>query len=308
MDTNNTVHSGEREVQLRAGVQERSAYVMQHVIRDAMPEQHAELFEKLPTLLVGSLDAQRRPWASVLAGRPGFVRAPDARHLVIRALPGAGDPLALHVDQPLGLLGLEPHTRRRNRMNGTVVAIESRGFAVEVDQSFGNCPKYIQAREPRWVDRGVAPAARIEHTQLSAEARRLVSQADTLFIASATPQARGHAGAEGVDVSHRGGLPGFVRASNNADGATVLTVPDYRGNNFFNTLGNLAAHPYAGLLFIDPETGDLLHLTGTTEIVWGEQEGQREIRFTVDEGRWRERALPLSWSPPEYAPQLTPPA
>ena len=305
MDTNNTVHSGERDVQLRAGVHERSAYVMQHVIRDVMPEQHAELFEKLPTLLVGSLDAQRRPWASVLAGRPGFVRAPDARHLVIRALPGAGDPLSLYVDQPLGLLGLEPHTRRRNRMNGTVVAIESRGFAVEVDQSFGNCPKYIQAREPRWVDRGVAPAARIEHAQLSAEARRLVSQADTLFIASATPQARGHSGAEGVDTSHRGGLPGFVRASDNAEGATVLTIPDYRGNNFFNTLGNLAAHPYAGLLFIDPETGDLLHLTGTTEIVWGEQEGQREIRFTADEGRLRERALPLRWTAPESAPQFS---
>jgi len=305
MDANNTVHPGEREVQLRAGVHERSAYVMQHVIRDAMPEQHAELFEKLPTLLVGSLDAQRRPWASVLAGRPGFVRTPNAQHLVIRALPGAGDPLSLHVDQPLGLLGLEPHTRRRNRMNGTVVAIESRGFAVEVDQSFGNCPKYIQAREPRWVDRGVPPTTQTERARLSAAARRLVSQADTLFIASATHQARGHAGADGVDVSHRGGLPGFVQVSDNEVGATVFTLPDYRGNNFFNTLGNLAAHPYAGLLFIDHDNGDLLHLTGSTEIVWGEHEGQREIRFTVDEGRWRERALPLSWSPPEYAPQFS---
>ena len=304
METNNTVHSGERDLQLRVGVHERSAYVMQHVIREAMPEQHAELFEKLPTLLVGSLDPQRRPWASVLAGRPGFVRAPDARHLVIRAQPGAGDPLSLRVDQPLGLLGLEPHTRRRNRMNGTVVAVDSRGFAVEVDQSFGNCPKYIQAREPRRVDRGVPPPAQAEQVSLSASARRLVNQADTLFIASATPQARGHAGAEGVDVSHRGGLPGFVRVSDNAEGATVLTIPDYRGNNFFNTLGNLAAHPCAGLLFIDPESGDLLHLTGATEIVWGEHEGQREIRFTVDEGRWRERALPLRWTPPEYAPQF----
>jgi len=305
MDTNHTVHPGEREVQLRAGVHERSAYVMQHVIRDAMPEQHAELFEKLPTLLVGSLDAQRRPWASVLAGKPGFVRAPNAQHLVIHALPGAGDPLSLHVDQPIGLLGLEPHTRRRNRMNGTVVAVESRGFAVEVDQSFGNCPKYIQAREPRRVDRGVPPPAQTEPAHLSAAARRLVSQADTLFIASATPQARGHAGAEGVDVSHRGGPPGFVQVSDDVDGATVLTIPDYRGNNFFNTLGNLAAHRYAGLLFMDHDSGDLLHLTGRTEIVWGEQDGQREIRFTVDEGRLRERALPLSWTPPEYAPQFT---
>ncbi|MBC7957967.1 MAG: pyridoxamine 5'-phosphate oxidase family protein [Cytophagales bacterium] len=298
-----TVHAGEREVQLRAGVHERSAAVMQQVIRPAMPEQHIELFEKLPTLLVGSLDAKHRPWASVLSGWPGFMHAPDALHLRVEALPQAGDPTALQPGMPLGLLGLEPHTRRRNRMNGSIVALDANGFTVQVDQSFGNCPKYIQARTPRWVDRGVPPPAQPEHSQLSARAQRLVNGADTLFIASATQHARGHADADGVDMSHRGGRPGFVRLGENG-GATVLHIPDYRGNNFFNTLGNLAANPLAGLLFIDHDSGDLLHLTGRSELLWSEDNTQREIRFTVDTGLWRAQALPLTWSAPEFASQL----
>ena len=154
------VHEGERQVQLRVGVHERSAPVMESVFRAAMPAQHIELFEKLPTLLVGGLDAQRRPWATVLAGWPGFMHSPDPQLLRIEVLPGRDDPLSLQIGMPLGLLGLEPHTRRRNRLNASVVALDSHGFTVQVDQSFGNCPKYIQARQPRWVKRGTPPSPR----------------------------------------------------------------------------------------------------------------------------------------------------
>ncbi len=297
------VHAGERTLQQRLGVHERMAEVMGQVVRPFMPEQHIELFEKLPTLLVGGLDAQRRPWATVLSGWPGFMHAPDAQHLRIEALPQRGDPLFLQIGMPLGLLGLEPHTRRRNRMNGSVVALDSHGFTLQVDQSFGNCPKYIQARVARWVKREAPPPAQAEGAQLSAAAHRLVSGADTLFIASSTPRARGHAGADGVDVSHRGGLPGFVRVAQHDASPTVLHIPDYRGNNFFNTLGNLVLNPHAGLLFIDHDSGDLLQLTGRTELLWDEAQ-HREIRFTVDGGLWRKSALPLAWSAPEYAPQL----
>ena len=65
----------------------------------------------------------------------------------------------------------------------------------------------------------------------------------------------------GIDVSHRGGKPGFVRVDDGV-GGTVLTFPDFRGNFFFNTLGNITAHPKAGLLFVDHETGGVLQLTG----------------------------------------------
>jgi hypothetical protein len=42
--------------------------------------------------------------------------------------------------------------------------------------------------------------------------------------------------AHGVDVSHRGGRPGFVRVD--AAGES-LRLPDYQGNQFYMTLGNL---------------------------------------------------------------------
>lgn len=310
-------HDGEAAVQTRAGVRAKVQTTGQRMIRDAMPAQHRELFGKLPMLLVGSLDAQRRPWASILVGRPGFVAASDERTLHIAARPAHADPLAAHLalGVPLGLLGLEPQTRRRNRMNGTVIALDAAGFTVGVDQSFGNCPQYIQAREPRWVQEPAAfsaprPVDRLGPA-LNDAARALMRRADTLFIASASPRARGHGGADGVDVSHRGGRPGFVRvASDSTSGRIVLTIPDFRGNNLFNTLGNIAAHPHAGLLFVDDRQGDVLQLTCGAALVWDGAElqsfagAQRLLRLSVDEALWMPGALPLRWSAPEFAPQL----
>jgi len=297
-------HAGELAVQTRVGVRDKVAVAGLRMIRDAMPQQHRELFAKLPTLVVGSRDAQGRPWASMLAGRPGFIESPGERRLRIGALPAAGDPLARHiaVGAALGLLGIEPQTRRRNRMNGTVLDVDAAGFTVGVEQSFGNCPQYIQAREPQWVDAPAPTLAEDLAGGLHAAAQALVRRADTLFIASAAPA--------GVDVSHRGGLPGFVRLSHDTSGASVLSIPDYRGNNMFNTLGNIAAHPHAGLLFFDPASGDLLHLSGRAQIVWDGAElasfvgAQRLLKLSVDAGSWRPAALPLRWSAPEFAAQL----
>jgi len=306
-------HAGETAVQARTGVRDRIDAAGARMIRDAMPLQHRELFEKLPTLLVGSLDARRRPWASMLVGRPGFIAAPDEHTLRIAARPDADDPLTaqLALDAPLGLLGIEPHTRRRNRMNGTVIALDADGFSVGVDQSFGNCPQYIQAREPRWIEpTSRAPRAERLGPALNDAARALVRRADTLFIASASAAARGRSGAEGVDISHRGGKPGFVGVTTDADGRCALTLPDFRGNNLFNTVGNIAAHPQAGLLFADYDSGDLLQLTGRAHIVWDGPEvqafagAQRLLQIGVEEALWRPAALPLRWSAPAYAPQL----
>ena len=66
-------HPGEQALQARVGVRERMAAVGAMVLRDHMPDQHRELFEKLPTLLLGALDDQGQPWATMLAGPPGFV-------------------------------------------------------------------------------------------------------------------------------------------------------------------------------------------------------------------------------------------
>ncbi|CAN7666846.1 MULTISPECIES: flavin-nucleotide-binding protein [unclassified Variovorax] len=304
-----TWHEGERALQSRAGIGQRMAEIGPRVVRDHMPDQHRSFFAQLPFLIAGSLDAEGRPWASVLAAPPGFAHSPDPMHLRIDARPLRDDPLgaALAPGAPIGLLGIEPHTRRRNRMNGVVEALDAQGFSVAVGQSFGNCPKYIQAREPLFVggaqDAHVGPRS----DRLDMKAQRMVRAADTFFIATAHPSA-GDAGspAHGIDVSHRGGRPGFVQLS----GEDTLTVPDFVGNTFFNTLGNIAINPVAGLLFIDFETGDLLQLFVKAEIVWDGPEvavfagAERLLRMQVVAAQHAPAALPLRFGPAALSPHL----
>jgi predicted pyridoxine 5'-phosphate oxidase superfamily flavin-nucleotide-binding protein len=307
-------HAGEQALQARAGVLERLQQVGHRVIRDHMPEEHRELFQKLPFVLLGALDGTQRPWASMLAGKPGFIAAPDAYGLRIAALPHAQDALAdaVQAGAQVGLLGIEPSTRRRNRMNGLVVERGEGCFHVRVRQSFGNCPKYIQARELRLQPETAADGPALVTTgPLAAEAAACVARADTFFIATATADAaQGHTAANGgVDVSHRGGKPGFVRVTQE-QGHTVLTSPDFVGNAFFNTLGNLQLNPRAGLLFVDFAQGHLLQLTGEAQVVWEGEElaafagAQRLLKFRVDEARWRPGAWPLRAASVGYATQL----
>src|SRR6266404_837544 len=172
-------HDGERAMQARAGVAERMARVGERAIRDFMPDQHRDFFAQLPFIVVGSVDHDGWVWASLLAGRPGFAASLDPRSLTIAALPVSGDPLAgaLVLGAKLGLLGIELPTRRRNRLNGSVVALDGGSFTVTVEQSFGNCPQYIQARDYDSVE--AAPAGvRVEtFTVLGAAARSLIGRA-----------------------------------------------------------------------------------------------------------------------------------
>lgn len=300
-------HEGECAAQERVGVREKMRGVGQHAIRDFMPDQHREFFAQLPFVIVGTVDGAGQPWASVLANPPGFIESPLPRELRIHARPLTSDPLAetLVSGAPIGLLGIEPNTRRRNRMNGIIEHITTAELRVRVSQSFGNCPKYINARRAEYIPGGTDAQA-IDHTSLNDEAvRKLILCADTFFIATAYPADKRDiaAPAHGADVSHRGGKPGFVRVDDNA----TLTVPDYAGNQFFNTIGNLLMNPRAGLLFIDFATGDLLYLAVEAEILWeGEQiktfvGAQRLLRFRVSAVRQVKSALPLRWAPAEPA-------
>ncbi|MDP3761624.1 MAG: pyridoxamine 5'-phosphate oxidase family protein [Ramlibacter sp.] len=303
-----TFHEGEVALQERAGSRAKLAEIGPRVIRDHMPDQHREFFAQLPFVVVGTVDPQGQPWASVLAGEPGFVASPDPRRLLVQARPLAHDPLAANLADgvPIGLLGIEPHTRRRNRLNGWVAMRNEEGFELQVGQSFGNCPKYIQARRPQFT--GAPPEPRPVQVlgTLDAAACELIARADTFFIATAHPQAgRADAPAFGVDVSHRGGKPGFVRVDGN-----VLTVPDFIGNAFFNTLGNLAVNPRCGLLFMDFDTADLLHVAARGEIVHDGPEvqafqgAQRLMRFHVVSALRLPAALPLRWGEAELSPVL----
>lgn len=292
-------HAGERALHERLGLGGKMDQIGRTNIRPYMPDQHRDFFAQLPFLIAGSVDDEGMPAASPLSGPPGFAHSPDPRRLDIAARPIAGDPLAeaLRPGAAIGLLGIELPTRRRNRMNGRIIGVDAAGFAVAVDQSFGNCPQYIQRRgylKPRTIGAPwVEPLAALDD-----EARALIVRADTFFVASAD------APSLGVDVSHRGGRPGFVGIE--SDGA--LLVPDFRGNRFFNTLGNLLVHPQAGLLFPDFETGDLLQLEGTTEILFDGplldawRGAERLWRVRPARARWLRASLPVSLVLEEISP------
>lgn len=299
-------HAGECALQAQAGQRERLAGIGAAVIRDHMPAPHRELFERLPTLLLALQDDAGQPWATMLQGPPGFITSPDERSLHIATLPAAADPVApwLRAGAAVGLLGLEPHTRRRNRANGRVRGIADGGFGVQVLQSFGNCPKYIHARRPEAIaPHAAVPAVRLG-PGLDPAALALLRRADTLFIASAAGPRAGASAAEGVDVSHRGGPAGFVRVTQGPAGWR-LTLPDYAGNFFFNTLGNLQLWPQAGLLVPDLDDGSLLHLAAEARL---QTEGpaladfagaQRLLHLDLRAGWWRPQALPLRWTTPD---------
>ena len=268
-------------------------------IRPFMPDQHRQFFVLLPYLFAATLDPRGWPMASVLSGRPGFAHSPNPEALRIDALPSSDDPAASGFVEgaPIGLIGLDLTTRRRNRVNGGIAAVDAAGLTVEVAQSFGNCPQYIQTRVP--MPRPAA-ASRVEPLSgLDEAARHMISAADTFFVAS---RSRPEAGPDGgLDISHRGGRPGFV----GIEGDT-LVVPDFRGNRYYNTLGNLLGDPRAGLLFIDFDSGDLLQLQGTASIDWHPQGApvgaERSWRLRVERAWRRRAALPFTWRFGDYAP------
>jgi len=268
-EVSSAFHAGERAVQQRLGVRERMERGGRRLIRDAMPDEHREFFELLPFLVLGSLDGAGRPWASLLPGEPGFVTSPHSRSLMVAASALPGDPLRdnLRTGAPLAVLGIQLETRRRNRANGRVLWSNERGFELGVEQSFGNCKKYIHVRtraEPRPV------SGALEHVEggsrLSPRAVALLGGCDTAFLATASANAW-QGGREGVDVSHRGGPRGFILLERNGERAR-LALPDYAGNNMFNSFGNIEVNPRAGLVAVDFSTGDLLSLTGSARVLW----------------------------------------
>ncbi|CAB3744616.1 Flavohemoprotein [Paraburkholderia sediminicola] len=306
-------HAAERLVQQHAGVNEEAESIGRRGIRRYMPDQHRQFYAEQPFMVFGGLDANGQPWATLRAAEPGFVSSPDPRTLRIDGGVLPGDPLAGYW-QPgmmIGGLGLQAQTRRRNRVNGVVSSVDGDTVTLEVMQSFGNCAKYIQSRTPTFIARGATGTQTpVEtSTQLSDADRALLANADTFFIASANVSE--DAGpARGADVSHRGGMPGFVRV----DDATTLTTPDFSGNRFFNTLGNLLHDPRAGLLFVDFANGDMLYVAALAEIVWDGPElarfplAERLVRFRITEVRRSRQALPFRWSEVGYAPQFVTPA
>ncbi len=234
----------------------------------------------------------------MLVAEPSFMQTLDEKAVQVNALPTTADPLLANLQNgtDIGLLAIDFATRQRMRLNGTAVT-NNAGFIIQATQVYGNCPKYIQERYLTVQAQSEKRGQSISSPQLSAAQRQWIATADTFFIASAHPEG-------GLDASHRGGNGGFVHVQN----PTQLIWPDYAGNMMFNTLGNIAANPNVGLLFLDFAGNRTLQLTGRAEIVWDKKEvaqfvgAERLVTFAVQRVIETRTDYTFEWTFGSYSP------
>lgn len=282
-------HPGERAVQERAGLAAEADAKGQIISNVIIPAAWKFLAQQ-SMIILGSWDGRRSPWPTLVLGRPGFVSTRDGTQLrfdLSQTSADREDPVWQNVRQNglLSAIVIDLATRRRLRVNGhvhvgSIASFFDEPFEMTVEQSYPNCPKYIQRRELT-VPSSIVPAVAIGRSDaLSAAQNALIDAADTLFVAS---HQRGH----GCDISHRGGRRGFVKV----ESPKFLRIPDYVGNSLFNTLGNIHASGTAGLLFLDFNSGRMLQISGAAQIDWrADKHGLRS--WTVALETLRESLLP----------------
>ena len=291
-------HSAETAIHQRLGISESISKKTQALIRDYMPQQHRDFFEQLPIIIIATTDHHGQPWATPICGAPSFITSPDSNTLLIHHLPPLHNVLQLEIqaEKKIGILGIDLSTRRRNRMNGIIKKHSPLTLAVHVEHSFGNCKKYIHFRDivGTPVPRHIVHKKETTQTEIVTQAaHHIIQRSDTFFIASRTQHINDDV-RHGLDASHRGGKAGFVTIKNNH----TLCFPDFKGNRFFNTLGNIESDQRVGLLFIDFETGDCLCISGTATIFWD----IKSIKLASD----IERLIEVNVQRVIHIPQLVP--
>ncbi len=299
--TDSAFHQGEIQAQKHVGMHEEMAHWGAKAIRPFFIEQHRLFFSELPFAVVSATDKKGKPWVTLLAGQQGFMHFPDDKTLHFSTQPMQGDALeeSFIEGANIGLIGIELSNRRRNRATGSIAEKNEKGITFKVSQSFGNCPQYISERVWHYVDTSSKDMSSTRHTSLTPSMQEWVSNADTLFIGSGYKEEGEHR-SNGMDASHRGGSPGFMKVLNERQ----LVLPDYSGNNFFNTIGNLILNPLVGLLFLDFEKGNMLQITGRVDIDWDSEQIQdhpgahRLLNIEIDEVVQLNAVLPLRWSLP----------
>lgn len=270
--TNIPFNQAEVAIHKKLGIAEQLHGQVSEFIRTEMPQQHCDFYQSLPMVILGLSDKTGNVWATPTFGQQGFINTPSTTQLAIdsKLLLSKSVDFDLRAGAKIGMLGIELSTRRRNRVNGVVSdkAVFTDGnskLVFDVDQSYGNCPKYIQKHEFHLdldkLEKLQVIEHRIEHS-LSQQAAKFIEQADTFYIASRS-RVFSEDPRSGIDASHRGGKPGFVKVLGDR-----LLFPDFSGNRFFNTIGNIEDDGRVGLFFPDSATGDALFVSGRAKVYW----------------------------------------
>ncbi|RDC63795.1 PNPOx family protein [Adhaeribacter pallidiroseus] len=253
-------HSGELEMQQKTGAALPAGRNARLIVPYLAPR--ADRFIAQQTfVMVSTQDGSGQVWTSILAGSAGFIKVIDDQRLVLDERDLHANPADIfwkniQAQAAIGMLFIEPSTRRRYRVNGQVFRKQAQ-LLITIKQAYVNCPKYIQRRTSEQTAKSIYSPAAITGTILTKELQNWITAADTFYVGSSNNQ-------HDMDTSHRGGNPGFVEVIN----ATSLRIPDYVGNGMYNTLGNFLNYPAAGLLFIDFNAQRTLQLSGTAQVQW----------------------------------------
>ena len=302
MNPESPFHEGELHVQQRVG-ETLSAQKNGRIITNSIARNFIQFIQQQPMVILGSIDDQQNLWASVLLGNPGFAKAVNSQTVKLdltRTFPNFDDPFWTNIQHhsQVGLLFIELENRRRMRINGRIIDRGNEHLQIAVEESYPNCSMYIQRRHLVEMKTSKYSPLKRQGEQLEPDQQILISSADTFFVVSAYPS-------RGVDASHRGGNPGFVRVLNEK----TLRIPDYLGNSMFNTLGNFAVNPRAGLIFLDFQSNRVLQLTGEAKILWKLDDQTQETggtkrywNFTLKHCLETQLTQCLNWEFIDYSP------
>jgi predicted pyridoxine 5'-phosphate oxidase superfamily flavin-nucleotide-binding protein len=289
-------HSGELEAQRLAG-EEQIAEAREGMMQPRIASAATRWLQAQSLLAIATRDEDGRPWASLLAATPGFLHADTGGEgLWVDHAISTQVRDNLKIDTAIGLLAIDLGTRQRMRVNGSAHIIPS-GIYVTVTESFFNCPKYITRRTALPTSESEQAKGRDQGNELLADHLQLLHETDVLFFATTHPE-------RGLDVSHRGGDPGFVQLL--PDGR--IRIPDYTGNSLFNSLGNVLVDPHVGLAIPNLRTGAVLQIAGHATIAWHDEDPTQSTggthRFVdITPQGWRiERGGPAAGAAAEPSP------
>lgn len=96
---------------------------------------------------------------------------------------------------------------------------------------------------------------RIVRERIDEDDRAFIEARDMFFLATADRDGK-------PQCSYKGGDPGFVRVLDER----TLAFPSFDGNGMYLSLGNLAANPQVGLLFVDFSGQRRLRLNGIATV------------------------------------------
>ena len=272
-------HKGELALQKRFNAKHNPKKV-ELLLRDSIVNTAIPFIENQTVAICSVHDKDGNIWASMLIGNTGFLKVVNDKLLRINLnqLQNTRNDISLSLinkHTKIGLLFIDTANRIRFRLNGFAAIFEDR-IEVNVEESYPNCPKYIQQRTITFPEKTSANENDNikKGTTLTESHRTWIKNADTFFLGSMNNNGN-------MDASHRGGPSGFIQLLED----DTLKIPDYVGNNLFNTLGNFLQYPKSGLLFVDYINGHTLQLSGTVSLLF-DQETANDLQITTGTGRY----------------------